>query len=510
MVKLNFISAQSFILFSYDNFFPRTTRKTVAQQAALQQATNAHEKFVKLSKRRKHIYCLLLFITILYFFQAFSFQHRIKHLLIEAIARADIFGRLMMQMLTGKFFVIALCVAPMPLFYIAFDALLFTQSKTQVVWLVVYNMLIDGSANFWELNRKLFSSFGLKTFFNELLTNKFNLKNKEKTTLKQNLKLILNNLFDKAVFTSSYHYRPFVSNRLQAQMFILSFIIDKIERVLMLIYGKFSLNFLKLNINKKLLKGCFLFYEIVILTVEISSNYSLFAFTYSFIHLLLYFYINFSTFQMVLIGFHLGVFSTTLDVLCLRELNAQLNQVKFLVKKTCFSVTSVSGLGTNYHWNNWLLGPVNTFRTRHGFIVRQMFFTNDGIVSSFFAIAFAINVPFSLSMNAMLLSSGRSGIFNTSSFGRLVAVLFVSMQLLAAVGAVLIIDRLRTAIVSSAKIVYPLQTALSGSGHYLSEKLRLDDLYLGLTAPYRLKLTYTVGSLWSITKSNFAQVKFFL
>lgn len=240
--------------------------------------------------------------------------------------------------------------------------------------------------------------------------------------------------------------------------------------------------------------------------VILCSAYQL---SYSLVQLLLYGYCNFCTFQMVLLSFHLGVFSTTQDVLCLQEINAQLRQVTTAAQRNrrwntvLGSFTSLSGGISSSDF--WLLAHVSTFCRRHRFILRQMLFANGAIVAPFFALAFAVNVPCSLSLHAMLLSG------SITDFQAAMAFSLLALQLFGAIGAVLMIDRFRAAVTSSSSAIYHLQGALvSGSGssaQCLVVKLQLHDFYGQLTGVYRLKLSYSVGSLWSITKTAFAQVK---
>lgn len=218
---------------------------------------------------------------------------------------------------------------------------------------------------------------------------------------------------------------------------------------------------------------------------------------------------------MVLINFHLGVVSNILDVSCLRELATRLTQLKAQTTRRTQSLrnsSTTSGVDSRKTrsqngLNASRIHPpeVSTFFRRHGVIVREMLFYNDTIVAPFFVLVLAFNVPFSLSMSALLLSG------SITSFARSIGLFLCALQLLFITAAVLMSERQRVAVYAPAKALLNVQGALSASGsgsggRYLALKLRLDSFYLALTGPYRLKLTFNVGLLSSITLGNFAKV----
>lgn len=213
-----------------------TTRETVVHEVTLQNSPNACEEFTKSSRRRKAFYLVLFLLTVLCLVQAFSLQQRFTHPLIDIIARENIFGQLLMQKIAGNFFIIALSLAPLPLFYVSFNALLFTQVQTQVMWPFLYSMLIEGSANFWQLNRKRFN-VQQSTQRLHVNTEEISLRKFITEKLKDKIKLFIN-FCENAIFFSPYHHRPFVSKRLRTQMFIISITVDKFEKLCMSFYGK--------------------------------------------------------------------------------------------------------------------------------------------------------------------------------------------------------------------------------------------------------------------------------
>lgn len=245
-------------------FLPQTTRQTVAAQVALQKRLKTSKSRISSSKwHKKLIHWAMILTSGLLFLQALSLHQRFKqYFLIKLITqKVDHFDHLLIGMVAGNTF-IALCLCPMPLFYVAYDRLLFSRQKSYPMWTVVHKMLEiedekkerKGSFSnsilsfyIWQPFKETFFSKSESSSTTLLVPQQKSWTSSLKKTTFHNVKQRFQLLWklsrercknDSTLFTTLYQYRPFVSKQVRAQMALVSAVMDKLETVLLLVYGK--------------------------------------------------------------------------------------------------------------------------------------------------------------------------------------------------------------------------------------------------------------------------------